>query len=166
MTEIKKVGKDSLQRIAELAKSIWPSAYKEVISKEQIDYMLELMYSKKALNHQLENLQHQFIIAYKDGTPIGFAAYSPKIPEEKSLYRLHKLYISISLHGKGIGKKLIQYIIDDIKPNGATHLELNVNRNNKAIGFYSKLGFEITRSELLDIGNNFFMDDYIMTLSL
>jgi ribosomal protein S18 acetylase RimI-like enzyme len=43
---------------------------------------------------------------------------------------------------------------------------LNVNRNNKALGFYQKFGFVILREEDIDIGNGYFMNDYIMVCKL
>ena len=65
-----------------------------------------------------------------------------------------------------VGKILLDFIITDIHPNGATNLELNVNRHNKALGFYQRSGFTILREEDIDIGNGYFMNDYVMTLAL
>ncbi|MGZ8545109.1 MAG: GNAT family N-acetyltransferase, partial [Flavisolibacter sp.] len=45
---------------------------------------------------------------------------------------------------------------------GATVLRLNVNRNNSARSFYEKLGFEMIGEEDIDIGNGYFMNDYVM----
>jgi ribosomal protein S18 acetylase RimI-like enzyme len=57
---------------------------------------------------------------------------------------------------------MIGYISDRIKANGGKALQLNVNRNNKAIDFYKKHGFEIIREEDNDIGEGFFMNDFVM----
>ena len=45
-------------------------------------------------------------------------------------------------------------------------IELNVNRNNPAINFYSRFGFKILRQGDFHIGNGFYMNDYIMGLEL
>lgn len=45
-------------------------------------------------------------------------------------------------------------------------VELNVNRNNQAVGFYRHLGMEILRQGDFHIGNGFYMNDYIMGLNL
>ncbi|MGG9972007.1 GNAT family N-acetyltransferase [Ferruginibacter sp. SUN002] len=167
MLSINKVGLEAVPVINALARSIWPIAYKDVISSEQIDYMLELMYSERSLSNQILNHGHNFIMAYDNGSPIGYASYAPKVMNNiasTSIYRLHKLYVSVGNQTKGTGRSLVDYIINDIKPAGATQLELNVNRYNKAVGFYQKIGFIISREELLDLGHNFYMDDYIMTL--
>ena len=45
---------------------------------------------------------------------------------------------------------------------GAVSLLLNVNRQNKAKFFYEKLGFTVIKEEDIDIGNGYFMNDYVM----
>ncbi|MES2432013.1 MAG: GNAT family N-acetyltransferase [Bacteroidota bacterium] len=169
MVSIKKAGIDAVPVIHALAKDIWPIAYKDVISADQIEFMLELMYSEKSLLDQMQKHDHQFILAIDDEKVLGYASYSPKIMNNiasEKVYRLHKLYVSIPSHYKGVGRALVDHIINEIKPLGATQLELNVNRKNNAVSFYQKLGFIILREELLDLGQDYYMDDYIMTVDL
>ena len=47
---------------------------------------------------------------------------------------------------------------------GGTKLELNVNRYNKARFFYLKQGFIMIGEEDIEIGEGYFMNDYIMEL--
>ncbi len=162
MTVIKNAGTESIQTIATLAKHIWPEAYKNIITTEQISYMLNLFYAEESLLHQINTLKHRFVILYENGIPVGFASYSVKNEKEISTYRLHKLYISTSRQGKGFGKMLIDHIAADIHPQGAQLLELNVNRNNPAFHFYLKNGFTVLREEKLNIGNGYYMDDYVL----
>lgn len=105
----------------------------------------------------------QFIIVYDDMNAVGFAAYQELKP---GIWKLHKIYVLGSQQGKGTGKFMIDYIIKKIMLLGAKTLELQVNRNNKAKTFYEKLGFS-TREELdLDIGNGYFMRDFVMEKTL
>ena len=67
-----------------------------------------------------------------------------------------------SQQGKGTGKALIDYIENQAKVNHDTALFLNVNKNNSAIQFYEKVGFKIIKEEIIDIGNSYVMDDYVM----
>lgn len=127
-----------------------------------MDYMLTMMYSIDSLQYQIEKQQHTFIIIFEDDKALGFAAYFPKYKISPAVYRLDKIYVLPDMHGKGIGKTLLDFIIADIKKSGASVLELNVNRKNKAISFYEKLGFTITKEVDLPIGEGFFMNDYVM----
>ena len=166
MLEIKKAGIKDIGLIQDLAFAIWPTAYGNIISPAQLNYMLDLIYSKKALTSQIENLHHRFIIVYENDTAVGFASYSPKHAGDQLVYRLHKLYVLPNQQGKGTGKFLLNFIMVEIKSAGAKTLELNVNRHNVAFHFYTKLGFTIAREEDIDIGEGYFMNDYVMELKL
>lgn len=160
MIAVRKVGTEAVPVIKNLANIIWPLTYSEIISPQQVDYMMELIYSSSSLKKQIEK-GHQFIIAYDYEKPVAFASYSAK-QNQPSVYHLHKIYILPNQQGKGIGKQLMAYIKEDIQP--ATTLQLNVNRKNKALQFYQKLGFKIIAEEDIDIGNGFYMNDYILEL--
>jgi ribosomal protein S18 acetylase RimI-like enzyme len=45
-------------------------------------------------------------------------------------------------------------------------LYLQVNKQNNAQHFYSKLGFSVREASILEIGGGYIMDDYIMELKL
>ena len=162
MTEIKPADIADLETIHRLAHEIWPSAYLEILGRQQLDYMLEKIYSLNSLKSQLTVLKHHFIILAEDSSPVGFASYSQH--DNKAVCHLHKIYILPSLQGKHLGKQLLSYIISETKNAGATSLQLNVNRNNKALHFYEKQGFTIIREEDIDIGSGYFMNDYVMEL--
>lgn len=159
---IKYASLNDIPLIRSLAQQIWPKAYATIISKQQIDYMMKMMYNESALQKQME-ADHKFIIAYNSGLPVGYAAYSEVEP---SIYKLHKIYVLHSQQGKGTGRFVIEQVMNDIREKGGTVLRLNVNRYNTAKTFYEKLGFVITRTEDADIGNGFFMNDYIMERQL
>lgn len=159
---VKKVGATAIPVIQNLANITWPVTYGEIITPQQLDYMMELLYSRAALQKQMDK-GDLFVIVYDDERPVAFASYSAK-ETDAGIYKLHKIYILPNQQGKGIGKLLISYITADIKP--ATALQLNVNRHNKALHFYEKAGFSIIAEEDIYIGNGFYMNDYVMELKL
>lgn len=166
MIIIKNAGKTEIEIIHTLAHHIWNISYKEIIPPQQLVYMLDMMYNAESLQYQIEDQKHTFIIVYQDDKPVGFAAFFPKHKISKTIFRLDKLYVLPDLHKKGLGKKLLDHIISIIKLHGASILELNVNRNNKAVAFYEKLGFKITSEVDVPIGKGYFMNDYVMQKSL
>lgn len=153
---------DDINTIGFLAQQIWPAAYGEIISAEQMEYMLKMMYSPVSLTEQMTVKKHQFVIAELDENPVGFASFSS---EDESVCRLHKLYVLPGIQGKGLGKALIDFVKDAIYP-GATVLRLGVNKQNKAIQFYKKQGFVIIQDLVTDIGSGYVMDDYIMEVKI
>lgn len=155
---IRKALPEDVSLIHDLACQIWPSAYGHILTQEQIDYMLNKMYNEKTLLEQLQN-KIDFVIVYDETQPIGFAAFGLEKP---GTYKLHKIYVLPSLQGKGTGRFLLNEIEKTIVQRGGLSLLLNVNRQNKAKFFYEKLGFTVIKEEDIDIGNGYFMNDYVM----
>ena len=158
MHSIRKATKKDIPLIRELTFQVWPQTYLQIQTQEQVDYMLNMMYSVPSLENQMTD-GCQFIIAYDDKEPVGFASYQDL---KNGVYKLHKLYVLLSQQGKGTGRYIIDYVCKEIKLRGANALRLGVNRFNKAKDFYEKLGFVVIDEQKAAIGNGFFMDDYIM----
>lgn len=155
---------DDINTIGFLAYQVWPVTYRDILSLDQLQYMLNLIYSPASLHRQMTQEQQHFFLAELDNEPVGFASYSPL--DEPGIYKLHKLYVRTDIQGKGLGRALLDEVINTIQPVGAHALRLNVNRHNKALSFYEKLGFRVISEQMLDIGNNYFMDDYVMQKDL
>jgi len=81
--------------IRSISERTWPSTYGHIISKEQIDFMLDWMYSNESLAGQFEK-GHQFFIAQLSGEDIGFCSVS-KNDEGKGDHKLNKLYLIVQV---------------------------------------------------------------------
>ena len=152
--------------IRNLALATWPVAYAEILSPAQLDYMLQLIYSYEALTLQMQEKDHRFILLYENEDAVGFASYSIKNNDQPNIFRLHKIYVLPTQQGNGCGQQLLDYVIRQVQSAGATQLELNVNRNNPALEFYKKKGFTIIKEEDIDIGEGYFMNDYVVSLAI
>ena len=144
--------------IRELTFKVWPQTYSNIISKEQIDYMLDMMYSVVSLQKQMKD-GCQFLILYNEETPVGFASFQKM---EHDTFKLHKIYILSDHQGKGIGRYFVEQILLHIKKQNGKSSQLQVNRHNKAKAFYERLGFVIIQEADFDIGNGYFMNDFVM----
>jgi ribosomal protein S18 acetylase RimI-like enzyme len=142
---------------------VWPIAYREMITSEQIQYMLEWMYSDESLHKQVAEEGCVFLVYEEDNMVQGFASFSEVA---NMLFKLHKLYVYTTLHGKGIGKALLDEVKKRAANLGGKAIELQVNKKNIAQHFYSKHGFTIDRELVLDIGEGFVMDDFVMRAEL
>ena len=148
--------------IQDIANKTWPAAYGNILSPEQLAYMLDLIYSTKAMEQQMHDNQH-FLLALQNFLPVGFAAFSPI---DFATHKLHKLYVLPGIQKTGAGKKLLQTVETTAKSMGAIRLQLNVNRLNNALTFYKTNGFIIIEEKDIDIGQGFYMNDYIMEKQL
>lgn len=146
-----------------LANKIWPAAYQNVLSREQIVFMLKDMYSQESLKAQFE-LGHVFLIAEEGKMPVGFASYS-LYNKPQSIFKIHKLYILPQAQGKGVGKLLIDEIKAQSKAAGGKFLDLNVNRQNPSFNFYTKRGFRIFEEVNIPY-HQYILNDYVMRAEL
>ena len=156
MITIELAEQTDIRSISNMAHIIWPDAYGEILSKEQIDFMLEKSYTVEGLAEGMVNGQF-FYILKEDGIGQGFVAL--KTFEDK--LRIEKLYLMPHVQGKGFGKALIDFAVEKAKTKGKDILELNVNRNNPAYHFYLKQGFQVV--ETVDIPYyEYVLNDYVM----
>jgi diamine N-acetyltransferase len=163
MVKIREARLEDIPLIHQLAHATWPAAYSHILTDDQLQYMLENIYSYPSLEKQMIGHAHDFIILDYNKAPHGFASFSEINPGR---YKLHKLYVLPSSQGKGFGKTLLDEVIHSARSSSATSLILNVNRHNKARFFYEKLGFDVIGEEDIDIGQGFFMNDYVMEKKL
>jgi ribosomal protein S18 acetylase RimI-like enzyme len=150
--------------IQEIAHKTWPITYGSILSKAQLDYMMDLMYSDASLLEQL-NTKPLFFLAYEEDVCLGFTSCENNYLN-KNVTRLHKIYILPEAQGKGVGKVLIEKVTAIAKENQSEVISLNVNKYNKAVSFYKKIGFVVASEEDLDIGNGYLMEDYKMELKI
>lgn len=164
MIQIFAAGIEHIDTIRQLAASIWPIAYKEILSSDQLNYMLNEFYNSKAIEEQMLTKGHQFfIVQNQNNEALGFASVSK---ENSSVFKLQKLYVLTQYQGQHLGRKLLGRVNDFCIENGGKCLILNVNRYNKAIDFYQKHGFKIVSEVDIPIGNNYFMNDFVMERNL
>ncbi|MEX0882791.1 MAG: GNAT family N-acetyltransferase, partial [Cyclobacteriaceae bacterium] len=145
-----------------IAKVTWPITFRDILTKKQLEYMLEMMYSTPSLTDQMETRHHRFLLAKADEKALGFASFEIGFGGSASL-KIHKLYMLPDAQGKGMGKMMLRQIGEVGLKTRSTHMILNVNKfNYKAIHFYEKWGFKTIGEELIPIGEGYVMDDFIM----
>ncbi len=155
---------NQLPIIIELTKKIWPVAYGAILSKAQLDFMIQKFYNETAL---LELMQkgHIFYLAQDEKENyVGFVSYEINSVPDKT--KIHKIYVLPETQGTGLGRQFFELVKEQAKENNQKAIFLNVNKYNNALHFYTKLGFSIVNDEVIDIGEGYVMDDYIMELGI
>ena len=162
---LRPVAKDEYGKVRAIAETVWPVCYKDILSAEQIRYMMDMMYSADVIDREIKaGVHYSFVTA--SGEIAGYLAWGPCDPNP-GIAKLHKLYLLPAKHGQGIGSGAIGLVKQEVRTAGYRNLQLNVNRQNScAIKCYRKNGFAIIQQEDNDIGNGFFMNDYVMGTEL
>ncbi|WP_165025374.1 GNAT family N-acetyltransferase [Dysgonomonas sp. ZJ279] len=151
--------------IQSLSSRVWPHTFREILSEQQIAYMMDMMYSDQALEKQMKELGHHYLLVEEQGEYLGYVSYELDY-KGKLWTKVHKIYVLPSTQGKGVGRLFIEAVGKIAKEYGNLELSLNVNRYNKAVDFYKRMGFEVIGNEDIDIGNGFLMEDFILNKKL
>lgn len=161
MISCKKV--QNIYELSILASEIWHEYWVEILSAEQIDYMVEKFQSENAIKNQIEAENYLYFFIQYNSENIGYIGLSKK----SDYLFLSKFYIKKDYRNKGFGTKVFEFIKDFANENSYKKIQLTVNKNNKnTINAYNKWGFENVNSVVSPIGNGFVMDDYIMEYNL
>lgn len=150
--------------IQEIAEKTWWPTYSPILKNEQIRYMLDTIYGLETLKSVMSSGDQKFILLVDERRTMAFASYGMKM-NEPGVFKLHKLYVLPGSHGKGYGRALVDETGRRVRRAGGRFVDLNVNRDNPARGFYEKLGFRIIRVEDVPIGP-YWMNDYVMRLEV
>ena len=181
MTEIQITPANLTDRdfIRAISERTWPSTYGHIISQDQINFMLDWMYSDESLEKQMNTGCAFYIASIKkeneEWDAVGFCSVSPDEEKEENnntekvegtkAHKLNKLYVLPTAQGTGAGKALLTQAIAVAKAAGSSSIFLQVNKLNNAYTFYLKHGFIKEREFKFNIGNGFYMDDYVMRLT-
>jgi diamine N-acetyltransferase len=162
--EVTEASEFDIPIIISIAENTWPTSYGTILTPVQIRYMLDAIYNVSDLSYVIRQGTQKFLLLKDNQTYAGFAAFGPR-QEDAAIFKLFKLYVLPTYHGKGCGKLLLDEVITQIRGLSIKTLDLNVNRYNPAVDFYKKAGFTIIREEDVPIGP-YWMNDYVMRMKI
>ena len=152
---------ESLQLLSEISALIWREYYPELIGSEQVEYMVDKFLSVPAMKKQIDE-GYRFFFVQGGEEVLGYIGVQPRGEE---LF-LSKLYLRKEYRGKGVFSGMLAFCENLASELSLTSLSLTVNRGNtQSINVYLRKGFRILREQKSDIGNGYFMDDFVMQKS-
>jgi len=159
--------KPELEELVVLIREIWREYYTPLIGDAQVEYMLEKFQSVDAILRQIAEENYRYYGIFCGDRNCGSqcslpAGYYASKPSGDNRVFLSKLYVAAKFRGRGLGKQMLQHLIDAARTDDAATIWLTVNKYNPSVDIYRKLGFVITQEIVTDIGNGFVMDDYVM----
>lgn len=163
--QIRRATTADIELIRSVADVAFRATYAEILSAEQMEYMMDMMYSGESLRRQIEIEHHAFYLALLDGRTVGYVSVER---QAERLFHLQKIYLLPECQGRHIGERLFECACRHVKSlcTEPCTMELNVNRHNRALGFYERMGMRKVRQGDFAIGNGYYMNDYIMAIEL
>jgi len=166
---IRKADISDIPAIRAMAEVVFRDTYRDILSADQMEYMMDWMYSSESLHSQMSG-GHVFFI--EDGE--GYVSIRPDgsitdgtLPNGARVFHLEKLYVMPQARGKGLGRCLFETAVayaGQCCGGSPILIELNVNRYNPSKSFYERMGMSVSRQGDFPIGQGYFMNDYIMTM--
>lgn len=153
---------EDIPLIQELARRSWENAYADILSGEQMEYMLQTMYAHQEILQHLEDVNYYYYMILDEINDVydGFIGYENRY--EEGTTKLHRIYLVPESKGKGLGKKTLEFLTQKVSESGDRRIILNVNKDNSAKQFYESQGYKVYGEGVFDIGNGFVMDDFLM----
>lgn len=112
--------------------------------KENLISDFDDFWNENILRQELLNENRKYVVAKENNDVLGFAGVS--ICENEA--ELMNIVVKKNNRGSGIGKALLEKIIEILKSEKIEVLKLEVNsKNNVAFKLYSSLDFEVVRSK-------------------
>lgn len=144
--------------IQRLAESIWWKHYPSIIGEEQVRFMLNKMYNLENIEKQISKEEQQYFILENDAQDLGFISIELR---ENSEAFINKFYILQDQQRKGSGAFAFKLLLKQFPKINCIRLQVN-RQNYQAINFYFKQSFIIEEVADFDIGDGYFMNDFIM----
>lgn len=163
--------------ITEIAHETWPVAYRNIITPPQMTYMLDMMYSPQAIAEQVAQGHVFHLLLQEEASVSDYASTNTKrfrpvayvshqLDYEPGKTKIHKLYARPQVQGEGYGRAMVEHVAALARKSGQHTVRLDVNYQNKALGFYEHLGFQKILRRNTEIGHGYLMEDWVMELPL
>lgn len=156
MTAIREAAPGDAEAIADIHVRSWRAAYRGQLTD---DYLDSLSVDERLEQHRraLETPgEHRTWVAEERGRVVGFAVTGPSqdADADERTGELYALYLDPERFGRGIGKRLLDHAVEDLRERGFRTATLWVLESNEAgRRFYEREGWRadgLTTSERVD----------------
>ena len=170
MTSIVRASVVDAELLSILGRTTFIESHSISASKEHIDAYVNLKYTEKALETELNNLENIFYILYFDDKAIGYSKIILNVPDEKipfkNVTKLERFYVLQAYHNLKLGWELFNFNVNFSKNQQQAGMWLFTwTGNQKAINFYTKAGFKIIGNHDFKISETHYNPNYQMLLT-
>jgi ribosomal protein S18 acetylase RimI-like enzyme len=144
--------------LTELARRTFHDAFAPMNSAENIEAYMSQNFTLQKFSAQLADPRVFFLIAEIDATPVGFAKFCdgdvPDCVSGVAPIEIERFYVNREFHGKGVAQTLMQACFNHARQAGHETIFLGVwDKNDRAIAFYRKCGFDVVGSHAFQMGD-------------
>ncbi len=156
--------------LTELSRRTFIDTYANHNTPEDMALYLRQSLTVEQWREILSHPDHAVLLLEDEAGLAGYAelrsGFVPDCVTARAPIELSRLYILTERFGQGLGARLMESAVAEAGRRGASALWLGVwQKNERAIGFYRKSGFEIVGSQVFPLGKDL-QADWIMMKTL
>ena len=145
--------------IADMSRQTFYDTFAAVNTKEDMDKFMNEQFNRESLIKEVGAPGNIFLLAYDGEAPLGYVRMRDGEKRSEfnnpSAVEIARIYATHSSIGKGVGKALMQECIRIAKEMNRDIIWLGVwEKNDRAIEFYRKWGFEKFAEHDFVLGND------------
>jgi len=161
MIAIRKAVVEDASAIATVHVAAWRETYRGIVSDEVLKNLSVQRRTEQWTNSLSDETHayHHAFVAELDGQVAGFSCYG--LPQEKGSEfdgELFAIYILKAAHKQGLGRMLVQAVVNGLREQGRKSMMVWVLRDNPARGFYERLGGDYLYEKPIEIGEKMLME--------
>ena len=118
---IRRATPEDIPLIRELAGVCFRDTYRRI--PEQMEYMMDWMYSEHSLQKQMEQDGHIYFITSLEGVPCAYFSVQPLGLQDDGayLFEFQKMYLLPAYKGKGIGRHMVEHVFQFVRDAALPH---------------------------------------------
>jgi ribosomal protein S18 acetylase RimI-like enzyme len=154
-------------QLSKLAKRTWSDAFGHSVSPDDETVELE---TRRSEAYFVNALREQTILVAegRDGL-LGYVQFGdvdiPEVDVRPGDQELHRIYVETGMHGRGLGRRLMDAALEHPRLANAGRIYLAVwEKNERAIRLYESLGFQNVGTTTFTIGSGEVAEDVVMLL--
>lgn len=149
--KIRKREKNDCMAVAHVVTLAWNQTYKGIVNDDFLNglYENEEQRGINSYNKFDENKNHQFVLEV-DGKVVGFVNVGEANEEYENCGELHAIYILEEYKGKGLGKKLFDAGIEELKRMGYDKMLIGCLDGNPSNEFYKHMGGKLIKTRIFE----------------
>ncbi len=150
---------DDANVLAYLSRRTFSETFAHLNSDENMNDYFSTQCTADALSEELKDPASTFLMAYFNDEAVGFAKlrrnHVPAEVKEKNAIEIQRLYVINKMIGKKFGKYLIETCIEMARLENFKTIWLGVwEKNQHAIAFYRRFGFETCGTQIFELGKD------------
>lgn len=148
--------------MAHIITDCWKDAYKNILPEE---FLNNLSYEDREnrIRSSILGTNEKFtsdMIVYKDEKIKGVAFYGKNICDlPENFGEIIVLYVDVNEHRKGIGRKLVEYVKNELKSRSFTNMVIwCLKDNTPSVEFYKAMGGTVKDERDFEIDGKFYKE--------